>query len=184
HSSRVDHLPNPIAILARAAVALDDLGRRYKDQGPAGFEGICLNVASLDGGLAFNVVPTRAGLRVSLRPAPGADMQALLREAEAEARRATAPHELGWTVVNENPTFQTRTPAAFVPLLGEPARQPIDLGFWTEAALLSAAGIDAVVFGPGHIEQAHAADEFVLIAELEAARDTFTRLFSQGVLAS
>ena len=37
HSSRVDHLPNPIAILARAAVALDDLGRRHQDQGPTGF---------------------------------------------------------------------------------------------------------------------------------------------------
>jgi acetylornithine deacetylase len=184
HSSRVDHLPNPIAILARAAVALDDMGRRHRDQGPPGFEGICLNVAALDGGLAFNVVPTRATLRVSLRPAPGSDLQALLREAETEARRATAPHELGWTVVNENPSFQTRAPDAFVPLLGEPARRLLDLGFWTEAALLSAAGIDAVVFGPGRIEQAHAADEFVAVAELEAARDTFARLFTQGALPS
>lgn len=184
HSSRVDHLPNPIAILARAAVALDDMGRRYKDQGPADFEGICLNVAALDGGLAFNVVPTRAALRVSLRPAPGADLHALIREAEAEARRAAEPHQLGWTVVNENPSFQTRAPAAFVPLLGQPAQAPIDLGFWTEAALLSAAGVDAVVFGPGRIEQAHAADEFVAISELEAACDSFTRLFSQGALPS
>jgi len=181
HSSRVDHVPNPIAILARAAVALDDLGRRYRRQGPAGFEGICLNVAALDGGLAFNVIPSRATLRVSLRPAPGADMRGLLGEAEATARAAAAPHQLDWAVVNENPTFQTRAPESFVPMLGERARQPIDLGFWTEAALLSAAGVDAVVFGPGRIEQAHAADEFVAIEELEAARDTFARLFSRGV---
>jgi len=184
HSSRVDHLPNPIAILARVGVALDDLGIRHKELGPAGFEGICLNVAALDGGLAFNVVPTRAALRVSLRPAPGTDIKRLLGEVEAEARRAAAPHELGWTLVNENPSFQTRAPAAFVPLLGERAQAPIDLGFWTEAALLSAAGVDAVVFGPGRIEQAHAADEFVAISELEVARDTFVRLFSQGALPS
>ena len=184
HSSRVDHVPNPMAILARAAVALDDMGRRYKNQGPAGFEGICLNVAALEGGLAFNVIPTRATLRVSLRPAPGADLHALLGEAQAEARRAAAPHELGWTVVNENPSFQTRAPDSFVALLGTPAKKPIDLGFWTEAALLSAAGIDAVVYGPGRIEQAHAADEFVAVSELEAARDTFARLFSPGALPS
>jgi len=184
HSSLVDHVPNPLAILARAAVALDDLGRRYRDQGPAGFEGICLNVAALEGGLAFNVIPTRATLRVSLRPAPGSDLRALLAEAEAVARATAAPHQLGWTVVNENPSFQTRAPAAFAPLLGEAARAPIDLAFWTEAALLSAAGIDAVVFGPGRIEQAHAADEFVAISELEAARDTFARLFSPGALPS
>ncbi|HEY4184885.1 MAG TPA: M20/M25/M40 family metallo-hydrolase [Polyangia bacterium] len=178
HSSRVDHLPNPIAILARAAVALDDMGRRYRDQGPAGFEGLCLNIASLDGGLAFNIIPTRATLRVSLRPAPGSDLQALLSEAERVARAAAAPHELTWSVANENPSFQTRDPASFIPLVGEGARQPVDLAFWTEAALLSAAGIDAVVFGPGRIEQAHAADEFVAIAELEAARDTFVKLFT------
>jgi acetylornithine deacetylase len=63
--------------------------------------------------------------------------------------------------------------AAFEPLLGARARQPVDLGFWTEAARLSERGIDAVVFGPGAVEQAHAADEYVEIAELEAARDAF-----------
>src|SRR3569623_2528085 len=145
HSSRVDHLPNPLAILARVGVALDDLGIRHKELGPAGFEGICLNVAALDGGLAFNVVPTRAALRVSLRPAPGTDIKRLQGEEVAAARRAAAPHVLEWSLVNENPSFQTRAPAAFVPLLGERGQAPIDLGFWTEAALLSAAGVDAVV---------------------------------------
>jgi acetylornithine deacetylase len=159
-------------------VALDDLGRRHRDRGPAGFEGICMNVASLDGGLAFNVVPTRATLRLSLRPAPGIELGPLLREAEQVARAAASPAEIGWSVVNENPSFQTRDPAAFEALLGSSAARPVDLAFWTEAALLSAAGIDAVVFGPGHIEQAHAADEYVAIAELEAARDAFFRLFS------
>ncbi len=178
HSSRVDRLPNPIAILARAAVALDDMGRRHRDHGPAGFEGICMNVASLDGGLAFNVIPTRATLKLSLRPAPGIDLAGLLREAEQVARAAAAPAPIDWSVVNENPSFQTRDPGAFEPLLGPAAAAPVDLAFWTEAALLSAAGIDAVVYGPGRIEQAHAADEYVALAELEAARDTFRGLFS------
>ena len=40
---------------------------------------------------------------------------------------------------------------------------------------LSERGIDAVVFGPGAIEQAHAADEYVEIAELETARDHVPR---------
>jgi acetylornithine deacetylase len=56
-------------------------------------------------------------------------------------------------------------------------RRPVDLAFWTEAALLGEAGIDAVVFGPGHIEQAHAADEHVERAELETALETFIHLF-------
>ena len=146
---------------------------------PAGFEGLCLNVAALDGGLAFNVIPTRATLRLSLRPAPGDDLAALLAEAERTARAAVAPTAIDWAVINANPPFQTRDPGSFEALLGARARQPVDLAFWTEAALISAAGIDAVVFGPGHIEQAHAADEFVETAELQVAHDTFVGLLSR-----
>ena len=39
-----------------------------------------------------------------------------------------------------------------------------------------AAGIDAVVFGPGHIEQAHAADEYVELTQLQAAHRAFVRV--------
>jgi acetylornithine deacetylase len=178
HSSRVDLVPNPVALLARVAVALDDLGHRARDQGPPGFEGLCLNVAALDGGVAFNVIPTRATLRVSLRPAPGADLNGLLAEVERTARAAVAPFPIEWTVTAANPPFQSRALGGFEALLGEPARQPVDLGFWTEAALLGAAGIDAVVFGPGRIEQAHAADEYVERAQLESATRTFVRVLS------
>jgi len=180
HSSRADVVPNPVALLARAAVALDDFGKRHKDSGPAGFKGLCLNVASIDGGLAFNVIPTQGALRVSLRPAPGADLDAVMAEAEQIARAALPPDAppATWTMANANPTFQTRNPAAFEQWLGAAARTPIDLAFWTEAALLSEAGIDAVVFGPGRIEQAHAADEFVARDQLEAAFTTFQRVLA------
>jgi acetylornithine deacetylase len=63
------------------------------------------------------------------------------------------------------------------------AREGIDLAFWTEAALLSEAGIDAVVYGPGRIEQAHAADEYVAVAELETAHAAFLRMLT-GPLAA
>ncbi len=178
HSSRVDGIDNPIAILARAAVALDDFGRERLHQGPEGFRGICLNVAALDGGIAFNVVPTRATLSLSLRPAPGTDVGGLLDEAGRRARAAVAPRAIEWEVRKENPAFATRDIAAFEPLLGARARQPVDLAFWTEAALLSEAGIDAVVFGPGDIAQAHAADEFVTLADLEAAQAAFEQVLA------
>jgi acetylornithine deacetylase len=176
HSSRVDGIVNPISVLARAAVALDDWGISERDRGPAGFQGLCLNVASLDGGLAFNVVPTRATLSLSLRPAPGADLAAVLAEAERRVRAATAPHAVTWKVEAQSPPFETRALGAFAPFLGAAVEKAVDLGFWTEAARLSERGIDAVVYGPGVVEQAHAADEHVTIAELETARTTFAHV--------
>lgn len=178
HSSRADIVPNPIVTLSHAALALDDWGRRWREMGPPGFRGICLNVAAIDGGVAFNVIPTTATLRISIRPAPGWDVGELLAEAEGEARRAAAPQDIDWRVGHMNVPFATRDLASFEPLLGERVRAPIDLAFWTEAALIAAAGIDAVVFGPGHIEQAHAADEYVELSQLESARDAFLRIFS------
>jgi acetylornithine deacetylase len=175
HSSRVDGLVNPVAVLARAAVALDEWRESQRAVGPAGFEGLCLNVAALDGGVAFNVVPTRATLKLSLRPAPGADVDALLAEAERRARAAVAPHALAWEAEIASPPFATRDLAAFAPIFADVAAAPLDLAFWTEAARLSEHGIDAVVYGPGRIEEAHAADEHVEEAELEAAQALFAR---------
>src|SRR3546814_16673771 len=42
---------------------------------------------------------------------------------------------------------------------GLPIGNAVD--FWTEASLFSAAGLDALVCGPGNIAQAHTADEWV-----------------------
>jgi acetylornithine deacetylase len=177
HSSLADTLVNPLAVLARAAVAVDEMGVAYRDHGPAGFKGINLNVASLEGGIAFNVVPTQATLSFSFRPAPGADVGALFTEAERRVRAATAPHPIEWAVAATNPAFATRDLAAFGPLLGERITTPVDLGFWTEAARVSERGMDAVVFGPGDIAQAHGADEFVTIGDLEQAHAVFASIF-------
>jgi acetylornithine deacetylase len=174
HSSLVDQLTNPVAVLARAAVALDEMGAAHKGKGLPGFEGIQLNVAALDGGIAFNVVPTRGTLSFSLRPAPGESVEALFAEAERRVRAATAPHPIAWEIVTASPPFATRDVSAFAPLFGARVENPVDLGFWTEASRLSERGIDAVVFGPGDVAQAHAADEFVAIADLEAAYAALT----------
>jgi acetylornithine deacetylase len=178
HSSRADFVPNPVVTLARAAVALDQWGASKREEGPAGFRGLCVNVAAIDGGVAFNVIPSRATLRVSVRPAPGVEVESVLAEAEGEARRAAAPEDVTWDINHSRPSFSTRDLASFGALLGQRVDQPVDLAFWTEAALFGAAGIDAVVFGPGDIAQAHAPDEFVELDQLVQAREAFLKVFS------
>jgi len=174
HSSRADELPAPLAELARVAVAWDDWGKKHRELGPLGFRGMCVNVARLDGGVAFNMIPAEAKLTVSVRPPPGTDVRAVRAELQAIAQVIAPAAEL--TAPVENSPFATRDLASFVPWLGETAEKPLDLAFWTEAAALAEAGVDAVVFGPGDIAQAHIADEYVSIAELERARAGFQRV--------
>jgi acetylornithine deacetylase len=50
------------------------------------------------------------------------------------------------------------------------------ISFAAEAGLFQEAGIDAVVCGPGSIEQAHQANEFIEIAQLDACADFLRKL--------
>ena len=177
HSSHADTLPSPIAALSRLGVALDDWGRRHKALGPPGFLGMCLNLAQLEGGVAFNVIPAQARLVVSVRPPPGGDNTAIVAELEAISREVVPDGT--FRLRRNNEPFATRDLASFEPLLGQAARAPIDLGFWTEAALLAAGGVDAVVMGTGDITQAHGPDEWVMIEELHKARDLFRTIFER-----
>jgi acetylornithine deacetylase len=177
HSSLAETVPNPLTKLAHAAVALDELGERCRFLGPAGLRGICMNIAALDGGMAFNIIPASATLTFSMRPAPGVKIEPILDEARAAVETATAPLSTTWQPIAGNPAFETQSLADFAALLGERTQAPIDLPFGTEAGQFVEKGIDAVVIGPGRVEQAHKADEYVDLDELEEA----VRIFRQVI---
>jgi len=164
HSSKADYLPKPVAQLARLAAALDDVGRRRVLEGPPGMTGTCLNIAALHGGVAYNVIPARAELEWSLRPYPGFDRAAWDRDV-AELVAEIDPMITVATELEHGPfacDALTELVRPFAARIG-----PLD--FWTEAAMWSAHGADAVVIGPGDIAQAHAADEWVALDDLDWA---------------
>jgi acetylornithine deacetylase len=53
--------------------------------------------------------------------------------------------------------------------------------YGTDAPAISAAGVPTVVFGPGSIEQAHTADEFIEIEQLELATEIFYHIACHGL---
>jgi acetylornithine deacetylase len=58
--------------------------------------------------------------------------------------------------------------------LGLPIGNAVD--FWTEASLFSAAGLTAIVYGPGDIAQAHTADEWVALEQLQRYAESIVRI--------
>ena len=144
--------------------------------------GVCMNVAALDGGVAFNVIPERVSLTFSVRPPPGFDRPAFDRDLVSALAAATLEEgptpRLSFPI--DRPPFATRDLAAFEPLLGQALAGAGPIDFWTEAAVLSLAGVDAVVIGPGHVDQAHAADEHVPVDDLAWAVDLYARAFARG----
>lgn len=174
HSSRADFEKKPIAQLARLAVQLDELGVRYRGDGPDGMKGVCMNIAGIAGGVAFNVIPARGDLTYSIRPYPGFDRAAWDREVLALAR-AVDP-EITFADTIENIPFACDDLAELVrPFV---SRVGI-LDFWTEAAMWARAGKKAIVIGPGDIAQAHSADEWVALADLDWAIDLFRAVLAR-----
>lgn len=141
----------------------------------AGFEPpqTTLNTGLISAGLARNVIPDRAQVTVELRPVPGIDAERLKSAVAGCLQRAVAQvpgtsGELTW--IETMPAFGQSPQAPIVGWLRErTGAAPGVIPFYTEAELFRAGlGVDAVVCGPGSIDQAHRTDESVLFDELEA----------------
>ena len=117
----------------------------------------------IEGGIATNVVPDRAGGQLNYRYAPGRSPQ----EADARLLELTGGH--GEIEVTSN------SPSGPVPLGNRHVeRLQADLEThpkqaWTPVAEFGAAGLDAINFGPGEPAQAHRRDESVRIDALVRA---------------
>jgi acetylornithine deacetylase len=64
-----------------------------------------------------------------------------------------------------------RRPGGAAGAAADGTQQTTLVGFGTEAGLFQRAGIPTVVCGPGYIDQAHQADEFVSLQQLAACED-------------
>ena len=56
--------------------------------------------------------------------------------------------------------------------------KPLGVDFFCDAAILSAGGIPSVVFGPGDVAQAHTADEWISLSELEPGKNLLLRFLN------
>ena len=140
-----------------------------------GYAGICLNVGTVDGGIKSNVIADKASIKWSARLRPMDDV-------EDWYQRLCA--------VDSDPSTQWQRPFNGPPLpasndhmlhskqFAERFNIPVANGvnFWTEASLFSEAGIPALVLGSGNIEQAHCADEWVSLAQLELLHKYYHRI--------
>ena len=136
-----------------------------------------LNVGLISGGTARNIVPDRAELTVETRPLPAVTAEELLARVEERAREAAATVcdlELELEPVEANAPLSTPASAPVVRWLVEQRGvQPGSVPFYTEGQLFNSMGAQAVICGPGAIEQAHRADEYVAMDALEEAASLY-----------
>lgn len=148
--------------------------------------GAALNIGVIRGGTQVNIVPHECAVEIDRRLIPGenaeeaeAPLRALVEEArrlDPELRAELEPPFLvmePFETAEKAPIVQAAQ-AAREETLGraETAGAP----FGTDASKYAAADIPAIVLGPGSIDQAHAAVEWVDCAQVEAAVQLYKRL--------
>ncbi len=141
-----------------------------------GLRGSTLSVNMIEGGRRLNMVPDECRAAVDVRLVPGHPAREFVRELTEEARQTLAPDiECTWLHVSPglNTNASSRLVQAFRNVLSRRGMDPVPeaVSYCTDAGVLASRGIDAVVFGPGDILQAHAAEEFVELVQVEAAVD-------------
>ena len=149
---------NAVEYAVRYITRLMELNDELKARAPAGsaFDPphSTINVGSLHGGVAHNVIPGFASVEWDMRPVQSADFHHInktMRDYASNVMAENAARDLVMSLTGANGTDV--------------------VSFGTEAGIFQQLGMAAVVCGPGSIEQAHKPDEYVAISELAACID-------------
>ncbi len=131
-----------------------------------------LNIGIINGGSKVNIVPDACEAHLNIRTVPDQDVQPLLDalshqfpKLEIEAVKADSL----WTDPS-HPLIQ---------ILETCGANPVGAPWFCDGALFAAAGMSAVALGPGSIAQAHTADEWISIVDLENGANFFQQFLSR-----
>lgn len=197
HSARPDAGHNAIYAMAHVIRAIEyyaaeivgrlpaPLGGRDpngQDLGPA-----TVNVGTIHGGTSVNTVPERCSIEIDRRLLPGEEPDEARRHLIDFVNGRLNDRERSGTSVEHEPlnlrglalSDQCNGPLADRLLLAigqvTANRRKIGVPYGTNAAIYAAAGVPSVVFGPGSIDQAHTADEWIDLESLRQAAEIYER---------
>jgi len=131
-----------------------------------------VSVGRIGGGGQPNIVPDRCQIEVDRRTLPGETEAGVCRgladqlKAQGLAAKVSSVKGVPCAPLETDPSLPLVR--EFLQSVGQ--RRPVGVHYFCDAAVLAGAGIPSVVFGPGDIAQAHTADEWISLAQLERGR--------------
>ncbi|MFN8390718.1 MAG: M20 family metallopeptidase [Bdellovibrionota bacterium] len=187
HSAQPEQGINAISKMSRLIVRIEEtMSKRYAERqdpllGPPTF-----NIGVIQGGAQVNLVPAECTIAVDRRIIPGettdeaiAEFQQIVEEAAAADRELVYKFEDAYQTVA---ALQTPEDSPIVQLTAKAAAEVtgsaeiIGVPYATDGGWFSAFGVSTVVLGPGNIDQAHRAVEWVDCAQVLQAADIYQRI--------
>ena len=136
-----------------------------------------INTGIVRGGSQPNIVPDVCEADLDRRTLPGESFTAISREIgevlKKRGLKARLTNVKGYTC----PAMETDPTLPMVQQLMRTVRQtkPLGVDYYCDAANIAATGVPSIVWGPGDIAQAHTADEWISIRQIERGMDVLTR---------
>lgn len=137
------------------------------------------NVRQITGGSNLNAIPDAASFRLNVRVNPGVSTEDVIAQLSGLCERYDARMELE----EASEGFETPTEASLVEALMQATeertgRRPglTRMTAWTDGHEFAERGAQVVIFGPGHLRNAHRPDESVLVSETVACAQAMAGL--------
>ena len=189
HSSMAPLGVNTITYAGRILAELDKIEQELKAAKPnKRFNPpySTLQVTQMHAGASANIVPESCWFGWEIRSLPGLDVAAVERRVQTfidtqciPAMRAVAPESnVVLQRTNQIPAFAADPGSEVLSLTLKlaQANETFAVSYATEASLFHAVGSSSIVCGPGNIAQAHGANEWIEISELEKCMGFMARL--------
>ena len=178
HGARPELGRNAIHSLAQCIVAIETdyaallRKRRHPLLGHA-----TINTGTIRGGAQPNIVPAHCEADLDRRTLPGETFAKIRHEILGVLDKRGLKAKLIDVKDFTRPALETDPGLPWVRNFMRVGRQkkPIGVDYYCDAANLAGAGIPTVVWGPGDIAQAHTADEWIAVEQLERGTDMLTR---------
>jgi acetylornithine deacetylase/succinyl-diaminopimelate desuccinylase-like protein len=179
HSSKPHLGLNAIDGAARIVIALEAEQARLDSTPATTAVGTgTVSVTTISGGLAQNIIPDRCDLFVGRRVAPGEDPDTVfagLRDL-ITAAADPCPVEVSMAYGAGSAAFYQDPGSPLVRGLAElSGMEPETATYGSNALMYPNSANEIVIFGPGSIDQAHQAVEWIDLSELDRAADIYRR---------
>lgn len=172
HGARPELGRNAVHAMARVVQALEvDYAASLRRRRHPLLGHATVNVGTIRGGVQANIVPDHCEIIIDRRTLPDETQAGVHREIKTLLRR----HGLKATIADTKdapcPALETDPSHPLVRQLLRAAGQsrPLGVDYFCDAAILSTGGTPSIVFGPGDIAQAHTADEWIALSQLDRA---------------
>lgn len=141
---------------------------------------VTLNVGQISGGSAVNIIPDHAEVTVGFRPLPTSSIDDIIHRIKTAALRyqKSSKVKISTAIVQKAPPMLTKPGSKLEDILRPLAhnKEIFAAQFTTDGGYLSQAGIPCLIFGPGSIDVAHQANEWIYKSDIFLAQEKIANI--------